>query len=290
MLYDALVWYFFISQSWFETLKLYSQHCLFRCPAQYCKNSSKNGTLAAQRLVDGRRVFEEMMAKELLVHQNHEQVCKQNENENKRKIYALVGHGVPDSLLEHIISTGRTWLRCHNDVVSTADNDALIAKPTSVQSKQNSSAVHLSLRNIPNSTMFDRDMVLKTNACGSTSLIQWPNAWDHDLELFMVVMNRIGSRLSSVVLRSDSNFETNTYAEGSIVVPSDLEKWNVSIRKGEVLPLQLLPQYNALILTVEWLYNSYDCWTLVVRLQDRGLNTSKTNPLSLVFEGVYVAA
>lgn len=272
-------------------MKLHSRRCFLRCPAQYCKRFSKNGTLAAQKLVYGRRVFEEMLAKELLGHRKNDlQDYKTNENESKRKIYALMGHGVPDSLLKHIVSTGRTWLCSHNDLVLAADYDAYIAKPTTVQPKPTDSGVHLILRNTPNSTMLDREMVLKTNACGSASLIQWPTAWDHDFELLVVVMNRIGSRLSSVILRSDTKFTTNdtNNEEVSILVPSDLEKWSVSIRKGEVLPFQLLPDYSTLILTVEWIYNSNDSWTIILRLQDRGLNGSKIYPLSLVFEGVYV--
>lgn len=261
-----------------------------RSPGQYCKNSSKSGTVAAQRLVDGRRAFEEIIINELRGDVN---------SREKRKMYALVGHGIPNSLFLHFISTGNEWLQCQNEVRANAKG-AHIAKRASVTNQfQNvDSAIHLALRNTYNSTILDRERILKTNASGTTCLIQWPPDWDHDLELFLVAMNRIGSRLSSVVLRPSSEplipmTEVTSSASGSVVTPAELLKWNVTIRKGEVLPLYLLPTHlstgrdNELILTVEWLYNSMDCWTIILRLQDG--NAKRTNAsISLVFEGVYV--
>eukprot|EP00956_Cyclotella_meneghiniana_P006026 scaffold7852_cov66-Cyclotella_meneghiniana.AAC.1 len=162
-------------------------------PVQHRKNSSRSGTLAAQKLIDGRRAFGAAMKKELV---------ESTRDDTVRKLYALDGHGVPRSLLEHLTHTGYFWLE--NIPTSTT------------------STVHLSLRNTPNSTMFDRERILKTNSSGATSLTKWPTEWDDDLELFLVSMNRIGSRLSSAVMSSDNNF----------IVPADLEKWQVSIRKG----------------------------------------------------------
>lgn len=185
-------------------------------------------------------------------------------DDSVRKLYALDGHGVPRSLLEHLTRTGCFWLE--NVLTSTT------------------STVHLSLRNTPNSTMFDRERILKTNSSGATSLTHWPTEWDDDLELFLVSMNRIGSRLSSAVMNS----------ENDIIVPSDLEKWQVSIRTGTVLPSFLLPstedKINTHVLTVEWLYNSMDCWTICLCLQDEGKGRNvglKRDPTCLVFEGVY---
>jgi hypothetical protein len=116
-------------------------------------------------------------------------------------------------------------------------------------------------------------------------------------------MNRIGSRLSSVVLKDDvtvptmlTNDDTST---GSVIVPSHLDKWNVSIRKGEIIPFYLLPSSrkdNDLVLTIEWLYNSVDCWTIILRLQDDFVGRHAASkgvvkdPIALEFEGVYVAS
>jgi nitrogen fixation protein len=257
--------------------------------------------VAARKLVDGRRAFGEVMTQELLEFTNSD---KGKDNDHVRKLYALSGHGVPNSLFEHFISMGREWLRCQNAVSSSANN-LHIAKPVSSlksPSQSPSSAIHLALRNIPNCTIFDREKILKTNASGTTSLIQWPMEWDHDLELYMVVMNRIGSRLSSIVLKQDVNepaiLTNDDMSTGSVIIPSHLNKWNVSIRKGEVLPFYLLPtsgKENDLVLTAEWLYNSVDCWTIVLRLQDDFVGKHAAykglikDPIALVFEGVYVA-
>ena len=244
----------------FDQLKLLldfllSTQIYIRSPVQHRKNSSRSGTLAAQKLIDGRRAFGAAMKKELV---------ESTRDDTVRKLYALDGHGVPRSLLEHLTHTGYFWLE--NIPTSTT------------------STVHLSLRNTPNSTMFDRERILKTNSSGATSLTKWPTEWDDDLELFLVSMNRIGSRLSSAVMSSDNNF----------IVPADLEKWQVSIRKGAVLPSFLLPstkdKNNTHVLTVEWLYNSVDCWTICLCLQDHGTcrkDDSKRDTTSLLFEGVY---
>lgn len=271
-----------------------------RSPGQYCcKNSSRSGALAAQKLVQGRRKFQDVITNELL---GDDDVNDDKEKDPVRKIYTLIGHGVPNSLFEHFISTGREWLNCQNSMMSStkAKHFAKPVLPRTPPQKTNS-AVHLSLRNIPNCTILDRERILKTNASGTTSLIQWPPEWDHDLELFMVAMNRIGSRLSSIVMKPDTHTPTELVtgdaAAGSVIIPSDLDKWNVSIRKGEVLPFSMLPlsqQDNTLVLTVEWLRNSPDCWTIILRLQDDFIDSNAAakglirDPISLVFEGVYV--
>lgn len=257
--------------------------------------------MAAQKLVDGRRAFGEVMKRELMGITN-----SGKGKEQARMLYALSGTGVPNSLFEHFISMGREWLQCQNALASSTTN-LHIAKPVvsylNYPSQPLSSAIHLALRNIPNCTIFDREKILKTNASGTTSLIQWPAEWDHDLELYLVVMNRIGSRLSSVVLKDDATVPTmltnDDTSTGSVIVPSHLDKWNVSIRKGEIIPFYLLPSSrkdNDLVLTIEWLYNSVDCWTIILRLQDDFVGRHAASkgvvkdPIALEFEGVYVAS
>eukprot|EP00956_Cyclotella_meneghiniana_P038315 scaffold152030_cov56-Cyclotella_meneghiniana.AAC.8 len=64
-------------------LTIYSN---LRSPVQHRKNSSRSGTLAAQKLIDGRRAFGEAMKKELI---------ESTRDDTVRKLYALDGHGVP---------------------------------------------------------------------------------------------------------------------------------------------------------------------------------------------------
>ena len=271
---------------------------MFRSPGQYCKSTSKNGTIAAKRLVDGRRAFEEVITNEIIGSVNEDESINHQKKEKVHKLYALVGAGVPDSLLRHFISTGCEWLQCQNAFHLAPKS--LYNSKSIIQPPQSTSAVHLSVRNICNTTTFDRERILKTNANGTTSLIQWPLEWEHDLELLIVVMNRIGSRLSSVVLRpsTDEFRNENDFGVGSIIKPCDLEKWNISIRKGSILPFYLLPSSNKLkdvpVLTIEWLCNSLDCCKIVLRLQSidnqngTRLSAPKTDPVTIIFEGVYV--
>eukprot|EP00804_Cyclotella_cryptica_P011013 CCRYP_017492-RA/>CCRYP_017492-RA protein AED:0.02 eAED:0.02 QI:161/1/1/1/1/1/2/511/454 len=296
-------------------------------PGQYCKKSSKSGAHAAQRLVTGRRSFEQVMLNELFAdtdgsdaadNGNRNPVIKE---ERVRKLYVLVGHGVPNSLLEHFVSTGREWLRFPSLTSDAGDESAaqMRSMPTPTHSQHRNSAIQISMCSVSRSTLLDPDRILKTHSNGTTSLIQWPVEWGHDLELFMVVMNRICSRLSSVVMRHNNekgDDKNSPYTEaqsvlnnftpgtGSVIIPSKLLQWNVTIRKGEMLPFYLLPPLGAIsgsqkesnppIMTVEWIRNGFNCWKIVLRLQDEVMHTKnslgamkKRDPISMMFEGVY---
>ena len=235
-------------------------------------------------------------------------------NKRVRNLYVLVGHGVPNSLLEHFISSGRKWLQCPS-LSSTDDAYTINKEPSSEATslQHTSSAIQLSLCNISNSTLMDPNKILKTSANGTTASINWPLDWEHDLELFMVVMNRIGSRLSSVAAGGDKEYDNdNTVSNvsvaqgtGSVIIPSNLQQWNVAIRKGEVLPFDLLPSPTGSVLgtcqkydnspqlVVEFSHSAFDCWKVVLRLQDEGIDMQdapaefRKDPMSLIFEGVY---
>lgn len=264
------------------------------------------------------------MLKELLAHTDgsddayYDRKNLDNKEERARKLYVLVGHGVPNSLIEHFISAGREWLRCplSSSVGGGESAGQTRSTPTPTSSQSEHSAMQISLCSISNSTLLDTDRIFKTNSNGTTSLFQWPLEWGHDLELFMVVMNRICSRLSSVVMKhnveaggslktGDASINDNiTLGTGSVIIPSNLRRWNVTIRKGVILPFHLLPSLGAIgscnresnlpIITVEWLRNGFNCWKIVLRLQNEGrkINNSletvfKCDPISLMFEGVY---
>lgn len=293
-----------------------------RSPGRYCKKSSwstshhrhkgtRSGVDAAQRLVDARRDFFDLIQNEL---SNIEM-----EDNSTRKIYAITGHGVPNSLIQHMVNVARSWLLYHP---STTNNSEKIGHTT----KQSSSSMsnQILFTNQHNSTLLNHDQIKIIDMHGITqTLFSLPNEWENDLELYMVVMHRIGSRLASMAMQPnmnnnaylfDSNNSTDDVDDGdtyvgkpekiddtlgigsSVVTPSQLRQWKVTIMKGESLPLSLLPGCNNQHdfkrrkqtegnLTIEWQKKREDCWNVILRLQDEG---QSEGPISLVFDGQYV--
>eukprot|EP00985_Skeletonema_marinoi_P025260 scaffold18378_cov78-Skeletonema_marinoi.AAC.3 len=239
-----------------------------------------------------------------------------------RKIYALTGHGVPSELLSHLIQVVRGW--------TTTSSSSSAAQSTQTQ-HSSSSIVQISFQNVHNSTILNRDEIQVTHANGITSkqtensnhqMLNHGGDWEHDFDLYMVVMDRIASRLASFVLtqpchhdhshassKIDGEAHTNNEAtlgsSGSVINPASLKRWNVTVTKGEALPLSLLPmgrqgerqqQQSSMILTVEWVMSKHsrnDCCNIILRLQDDGSTTAglddggRREPISLVFDGVY---
>ncbi|KAL7466136.1 hypothetical protein ACHAXS_006434 [Conticribra weissflogii] len=275
------------------------------------KQGSISGIEAAQRLVDARREFRLLMNHELrdlkLFSKRHSEGSLDVDDNAVRKIYALKGHGVPQGLLQQMVNIGREWLQNSLVYGSTNANNAV--------SSAKVSARKISLTNVPGSTFLDTDNVRVTDAKGktytvsatttisttnhnkqasfpyaftttsaSTSLSPFRNDedWERNLEMYMVVMNRIGSRLAFVGLGLDND---------SIVTPARLNQWDVTITKGESLPASLLPSFltkcgnKAIgkesvegavpILTVEWIPKSREISNIVLRLQDEGLGLSR---------------
>ena len=212
-----------------------------------------------------------------------------------RKIYALAGHGVPDGLFRRLTEAGRDWLSCGPK-----------------------SAIRTTFANAPGTAMLDREAIRVVFADGTVaSLPTLPPGWERDLETYMVVMDRVGSRLASIALSPDGrdDFDRETLeatGTGTVVVPADLQSWNVAVMKGESLPTSLLPSWERLlsadggrrrdhagndrrppVLTAEWVRKTNDRWKVVLRLQEVGTDdsagrgTPRRDPTSLVFEGTY---
>eukprot|EP01082_Thalassiosira_pseudonana_P002380 g2381.t1 g2381 contig11:1353478-1354653(-) len=300
-------------------------------PGRYVKKSfprssnkwSTSGVDAAQRLVDGRREFVHVVEKELFGDIN-DSVDRDSGggNDDERgfsKLYRLSGHGIPNSLLWHLMSVGREWLMhpttSLDEQTSSINTTREATAPSETQSTTTKSQndVRISFSNIPNSTLVNSNQVLKTSDKDITSTISLPNEWEHDLELYLVAMDRIASRLGSVAFPTSctafvggGNVAT-VGTMGSVITLADLKRWNVTVRKGEVPPMGLLVSKSCdggeratrmPLLTVEWVRESEDCWKVILRVQDDGdgadydtLETSdrhaKRDPVSLVFEGSY---
>ena len=264
-----------------------------------------------------------LMNRELLGSQHY---LSNNGNNNHsgstdvRKLYALTGHGVPSELLAYLIQVVRGW--------TTSSSSSSAAQSTQTQ-HSSSSIVQISFQNVHNSTILNRDEIQVIHANGITSkhaensnyqMLNHGGDWEHDFDLYMVVMDRIASRLASFVLtqpyhhdhscassKVDGEAHTNNEAtlgsSGSVINPASLKRWNVTMMKGEALPLSLLPmgrqgerqQQSSMILTVEWVMSKHsrnDCCNIILRLQDDGSTTGlddggSREPISLVFDGVY---
>lgn len=287
-----------------------------RSPGQYCKQSSwstphhrhrgtKSGIDAAQRLVWARRELTGLIRAEL-------RAAGDGGRSSARKIYAVRGHGVPAGLFRRSIEAARGWL-------------ALPSAEDSVVRTKRRSLAKISFSNTPNSMMLDQTRIRTQCASGvDAALPPLPGDWEGDFELYMTVMDRMASRLASVAIppRGDESSSVNlakngavaeelsecnfaaTLGTGSIVTPSRLTKWDVTITKGEVLPVSLLPVgkqgrhrdgTQAPRLTLEWARRKErDFLSVILRLQDGGAAENDSlgaarGPLSMVFDGEYVS-
>jgi hypothetical protein len=234
---------------------------------------------------------------------------------------------VPIQLLSHLIQAVQSWTT--SKTTTTTNNNS---SNTNNTSQSSSKIVQISFENIHNTTMLNRDVIQIMYANGNTTVSsqqqfimerEEENDWEHDFELYMVVMDRIASRLASIALSGNDNNDNDEVAaattdsilgsSGSMITPASLKRWNVTMMKGEALPLSLLTkekeglrrqEYHykqSIFLTVEWVMKnrSRNCCNIVLRLQHDGMlqdgsgSSSSTKrgsgrePISLVFDGVY---
>lgn len=252
-------------------------------------------------------------------------------NNNTRKIYAVMGHGIPRGLLCHLVEVARDWLSYHHHPSDDTQSDEQANESTTSQTtnQQSSDNVKLAFTNTLNSTLLHQHTIRTTNTHGvTTTLPSLPNEWDRDFEMYMVMMDRMASRMASLAIPSPSdgmenNVDDATLGTGSIVTPSQLTRWDVTITKKETLPTRslLLPGINPLlaggqgggsnnrsrrvkgtmarrhepILTLEWVKKENNKFSnIVLRLQDdddteNNLQDGSRDPITLVFDGEYVA-
>jgi len=243
----------------------------------------------------------DLIQKELLGIQCNDDMRKAN-HLSTRKMYALTGHGVPNGLLRHFTNVARSWLRLlqinpTSTILGSGDDNGrqIIQQPTStieplphddVSSSSSSSSpppiMKILLTNSPNSTLLDQSRVQFINSHNvTTNAPSFPSEWEHDFEMYMVVMDRMASRLAAVAtappialpassssssttssITSDIDNPTQHYEqplhdndkivridpistgrkESSILTPAKLQQWNVTIMNGEELPRCLLPK------------------------------------------------
>ena len=283
----------------------------------------------------------------------------------RRRVYALSGHGVPPGLLRHLCDAARGWLgmrrrkrQRQSSPTATVPNDDDRGDDGDGDDDDDGGGGggdddegrmqrdRISFSNVPNSTLLDRDRIISivvdhpdgTTATALT-LASLPEDWEHDLEMYMVVMDRMGSRLTAVAMAAmaasslppptdavrraavdiygdgggrrppdggDDSGDgagldtTGTTTAGSIVVPSRLRGWDVTIARGGASPSPSpggIPTARrgedrrggggegrsrdrggggrrdgdrAPTLSLEWARRTGDRWRVVLRLHDRG--------------------
>lgn len=181
---------------------------------------------AARRLVDARRELAAVIRGEL--------GSSSSSPEDSRKIYAITGHGVQVGLLRGLVDAARGWL----------------SNASASSGRGQSPCTKISFANMPDSPLLDRSRMRIVDDLGvADELASLPSGWERDFEMYMVVMDRMGSRLASLVIPppgvveggnakfpdeddadaapNGSGFEVAgdaTLGTGSVVTPSRL-KW-----------------------------------------------------------------
>ncbi|KAL3826640.1 hypothetical protein ACHAXA_009081 [Cyclostephanos tholiformis] len=334
-------------------------------PGRYCKLSSwsssswsisgtRSGLDAARRLVEGRRALLDRVRDELTIGgrgdgigwtiAGEEDAIGNDSARVNGRTYDLTGHGVPVGLLRHLCDSARGWLgittRGQNrrirpnvtnpprDDVNGNDNDDHHDHDDGCRRRYD----RISFANVPNSTLLDTDrigIVGPATVAVSSHLPSLPVEWEHDLEMYMVVMDRIGSRMAALAMTAvvndyddgdnDNDIDPRKTA-GSIVAPSRLRKWDVTIAgggHGEASSASSVVRVGdgrdrsggvsgahrrgvnapppTPTLSLAWAHMTGECWKVVLRLHDCGVVSEgregggpRKDSVSLLFEGEYV--
>jgi hypothetical protein len=178
-------------------------------PNDFCKKSaahggtySRNGTLAARRLLEGKKmVLEELRG----------DVLKSSKKQRKPpRTYAIIGHGVPKQLLQSHV-TMADWL--------------LIDRHAAAISFKNSAGeLSFETLRVRSRDGHNRAVTFDSSKSG------------HDMQLYLTVMNRISCVLSQVLWRDNSvpvyEEEDDDFVQSSSTSAPKLLHWNVELLRG----------------------------------------------------------
>jgi hypothetical protein len=232
------------------------------------------------------------------------------------RTYDMEGHGVPVGLLRHLCDAAGSWLG-----LSTTTTTRRRKRHRNLEGFRRRYD-EISFASAPHSTSLDAERIgivvpamttttTTTTACASYSRLLLPSLpaeWEEDLEMYMVVMDRIGSRMATlamtaavVVVNDDKDDDDDIDARrtvGSIVVPSRLRKWDVTVVRGgdgeearspscivrggddgrdwsddggddgDVAGACATPPTMP-TLSLEWARTTEECWKVVLRLHNR---------------------
>lgn len=272
-------------------------------PGKFCKTPNATILDASMRLVDGRRKFVRSLQNDLWASSSMKTTsgsCGSSGGasdctNSTRKIYSLVGHGVPTGLLHQLCDAAKGWLGMRQRTKDTSHNNTN-DDDDAQQQDQPQQYDQISFTNIPNTILLDTKRIYctvcsnqrrsndndddtneddepttKSSPTTTTSqemitLSSLPKEWDYNIEMYMVVMDRIASRMASIASMahppphsrhhgssSSSNKESSdwrddesresTIDDSIIVTPSQLQQYNVTITRASSTAL---PNNNAI--------------------------------------------
>ena len=272
-------------------------------PGKFCKAPNATILDASRRLVNGRRKFVRSLQNDLWASSSMKTTsgsCSSSGGasdctNSTRKIYSLVGHGVPIGLLHQLCDAAKGWLGMRQRTKATSHNNKN-DDDDAQQQDQPQQYDQISFTNIPNTTLLDTKRIYcticsnqrrsndnvddtneddhpttKSSSTITTSqemitLSSLPKEWDYNIEMYMVVMDRIASRMAYIASmahppprshrssssRSTSNKESSdwrdelresTIDDSIIVTPSQLQQYNVTITRASSTTL---PNNNAI--------------------------------------------
>ena len=259
-------------------------------PGKFCKAPNATILDASRRLVDGRRKFVRSLQNDPWASSSMETSsgnCSSSGGasdctNSTRKIYSLVGHGVPTGLLHQLCDAAKGWLGMRQRTKATSHNNNNDDDDDAQQQDQPQQYDQISFTNIPNTTLLDTkriycticsnqrrsndndddtneddDPTTKSSPTSTTSqemitLSSLPKEWDYNIEMYMVVMDRIASRMASIASmahppprsrrsssssssssdwRDDESIES-TIDDSIIITPSQLQQYNVTITRA----------------------------------------------------------
>lgn len=178
-------------------------------PNDFCKKSaahggtySRNGTLAAKRLLEGKkRVMEELRG----------DVLKSTKKGRKPpRAYAIIGHGVPKQLLQSHV-TMADWLLTDRH------------------------AAAISFKNSAGELSFET-LRVRSRVGGNRVVTFDRSKSGHDMQLYLAVMNRISCVLSQVLWHDDPvpvyEEKDDDFVQSSSTSAAKLLHWNVELLRG----------------------------------------------------------
>lgn len=237
----------------------------FLDPPDFCKRSAfyedtptRNGTLAARRLLQG---------KEQVLEKLKENILENNKKQRKPRSYTIIGHGVPKQLLQDHVDMVDSLLKQHENAAE-------------IEIGFKGSTAELSVKTLQVCNVLDGKK-------RERRLEPWPfeqySEEDDQMQLYLTVMNRISTTLSDVLWRDapvpvvveneeeeDDDFVSSTAS--STAAPL---RWNVHLWRGTKTP-------NDSMLTpiVEWALPDSDSapGCMAIRLRGQPTGAAPSNP------------
>ena len=184
-------------------------------PKDFCLKSAafegsytRNGTLAARRLLEGkRRVLEDLRA----------DILKSSKRQRKTpRPYAIIGHGVPKQLLQ-----------AHVDMA-----DSLL--------KEHRHAAAISFKNSSGELSFETLRVRSHDGLNRAVTFDHSMWWEHEAQLYLTVSKRISSVLSQVLWLDNpvpvNDDEDDDFVKSPPLPDARLLHWNVELQRGAGSP------------------------------------------------------